>query len=82
MTTRGLEKKDFAQVAKFVDEAVKLTIEIKKQVSGTKIKDFKEAVGEKGDAFPQIADLKKRIVDFSATFPVIGFDAKTMKYSR
>lgn len=33
-----------AQVAEFVDEAVKITVDIKKELGKHKMKDFKEAV--------------------------------------
>jgi hypothetical protein len=72
MTTRGLKESDFETVAEFVDRAVAITLDIKKTVAGTKLKDFKDAVAE-GDAFPQVAQLKRDVVDFSQSFPVIGF---------
>jgi glycine hydroxymethyltransferase len=71
MTTRGLKEQDFETVAEFVDRAVKMTIDIKKTVSGTKLKDFKEAVAN-GEAHPSIAELKRDVVDFSQSFPVVG----------
>lgn len=69
MTTRGLTASDFEQVAKFVDETVQLTIEINKKVSGRKLKDFKQALLDNN--YPMIADLKKRVVEFSKQFPAI-----------
>jgi glycine hydroxymethyltransferase len=80
MTTRGLGRSDFEQIARFVDRAIKITADIKGKVSGTKLKDFKEAVGPHGDAFPEIASLRKDVTDFARQFPVIGYDADTMKY--
>ena len=72
MSTRGLGKKDFEQVAAFVDEAVKITTNIKKQVQGTKLKDFKAALADGGSKYPEIGQLKKKVVDFSSKFEVIG----------
>lgn len=34
MTTRGLNESDFEKVAEFIDRGVKLTIDIKKKVTG------------------------------------------------
>ena len=74
MTTRGLQKKDFEAIAGFVDRAVHITADVKKQVQGgTKLKDFKETVGEHGAAFPEIQKLKQDVTEFARTFPVIGF---------
>ena len=80
MTTRGLSSKDFQQVAKFVDEAVKITLDIKKSVKGTKLMDFKEAVGETGQDFQEIGKLRTRVKQFASSFEVVGFDSKTCKY--
>lgn len=74
MTTRGLGKKDFEKIADFFDRAVKITADIKKDVKGSKLKDFKSAVGSHGDSFPEIGKLKKDVVEFSRSFPVIGFE--------
>jgi glycine hydroxymethyltransferase len=74
MTTRGLGPKDFDQVADFIDRAVDITVKIKKQLPpSSKLKDFKDLVGEDGSAFSEIADLKKSVVQFARQFPVIGF---------
>ncbi len=79
MTSRGLTEKDFVQVVNFIDEAVDITVEFNKTVKGTKFKDFKEALGN-GNNVPRLVDLKKRIVEFSKSFPVVGFDVSAMKY--
>jgi hypothetical protein len=34
MTTRGLNESDFEKIAEFIDHGVKLTIDIKKKVTG------------------------------------------------
>jgi glycine hydroxymethyltransferase len=87
MTTRGFKSEDFVQTARFVDESVQITRKIIEEINTKsaakthKLKDFKEAVGEDGGvARSQLQDLKKRVVEFSRRFPVIGFDAESMKY--
>ncbi|KAJ3294814.1 Serine hydroxymethyltransferase, cytosolic [Borealophlyctis nickersoniae] len=80
MTSRGLKEKDFAQIAEFIHRAVQMTQKINFEVKGTKLKDFKEAVGEDGSSFPQIAELKKEVTDFATQFPVVGFELNEMKY--
>jgi glycine hydroxymethyltransferase len=37
MTTRGLKGADFAKIVEFIDQAVKLTIEINQKVTGASI---------------------------------------------
>lgn len=46
---------------------------------GTKLKDFKEALGE-GKKIPQIAELRKDVTEFARQFPVVGFELDSMKY--
>ncbi|KAH6595573.1 hypothetical protein BASA61_003764 [Batrachochytrium salamandrivorans] len=69
MTTRGLVESDFATISDFIDRAVQITIEINNTIKGTKLKDFKAAVGETGEAFPKIAALRKEVVEFARSFP-------------
>jgi glycine hydroxymethyltransferase len=49
MTTRGLVEKDFDQIVSFVDRAIKLTINLKGQVSG--MHAFSYAQYERYDTF-------------------------------
>jgi glycine hydroxymethyltransferase len=41
LTTRGLDTKDFEQVAEFVHRAINIAKDIKKITKGTKLSDFK-----------------------------------------
>ncbi|KAJ2997049.1 glycine hydroxymethyltransferase shm1 [Globomyces sp. JEL0801] len=70
MTTRGLVESDFTEIVKFIDEAIKLTVDLNKSVKGNKMKDFKAEVGE---SEPRIRDLKKQVVAFASKFPGFGF---------
>ncbi|KAI9207699.1 serine hydroxymethyltransferase-domain-containing protein [Polychytrium aggregatum] len=80
MTTRGLVEADFDVIAKLVDRAIQLTIQLNAQAPGTKLKDFKAHIGD-GAKFAEIAALKKEVVEFARRFPTIGFDEAGMKYS-
>ncbi|KAJ3323626.1 hypothetical protein HDU76_013607 [Blyttiomyces sp. JEL0837] len=79
MTTRGLLEKDFETVASFVDRAIKLTVKLNQQVKGTKMKDFKDFIGE-GQQFDEVTTLKKEVADFANGFPTIGFEESTLRY--
>ncbi|KAJ3191466.1 Serine hydroxymethyltransferase, cytosolic [Irineochytrium annulatum] len=71
MTSRGMVEEDFERIATYVDRAIKCAIEIKKGVSGSKFKDFKDAVGN-GSSVSEIQTLKKEVIEFASSFPVIG----------
>ena len=43
------------------------------------MKDFKEALGD-GTGVAAIAKLKQKVIDFSKSFGVVGFEVTTMKY--
>jgi len=68
MTTRGLSEKDFEQVAVFLNDAVKIGLDIQKQ-SGTKASDFKKA----SDAMPApLLQLSKEVESFASQFDAVG----------
>ncbi|KAK8797032.1 hypothetical protein WA158_004242 [Blastocystis sp. Blastoise] len=75
LTTRGLKEKDFYQVADYLDQVVKISLEI--QNSGKKLlKDFVPAIKQN----PKTAELAKAVGNFATTFPMPGFDTTSMKY--
>ncbi|KAI9313423.1 serine hydroxymethyltransferase [Dichotomocladium elegans] len=78
MTSRGLKETDFATVASFIDRAVKIAIEEKGKVSGTKLIDFKKHVGN-GEHIPAVQELKSQVTAFATTFPTVGFYETEMK---
>ncbi|KAJ3092852.1 glycine hydroxymethyltransferase shm1 [Quaeritorhiza haematococci] len=81
MTSRGLKEADFAQVCEFIDQAIQLTIRAKKEAKGTKLKDFKDMIGEDGGPFAShLQALKAEITQFATQFPVVGYEVETMKY--
>jgi glycine hydroxymethyltransferase len=83
MTSRGLVRHDFAEVADFVDRGVLLAKEIADDVVATtgkkSLKQFKESLA--GGAYDdRLHALRDEVADFCRKFPTIGFDAETMKY--
>lgn len=67
MTTRGFEAREFEQVVEFIDRAVKIALSINQKASGKKLRDFKDTLGE-GEAFPEIAALKKEVASLSSAY--------------
>jgi len=78
LTSRGFTESDFDKVAEFVDEAVKITIDIKKELGQHKMKDFKAAV--QTNDYPAIRALRAKVEEFASAFPTIGFEKSTMRY--
>jgi len=72
LTSRGFTEEDFVQVAKFFDRSVKIAVDIKKKTGG-KVKDFKAALENGPDSFPDLVALRKEVIAFSSKFPTIGF---------
>lgn len=75
LTTRTMAESDFEQIAQFLHEACQLALKIQ-EASGPKLKDFILAF----DGNTDILNLKKKVHEFATTFPMPGFDPKTMKY--
>lgn len=76
LTTRGFSEADFEQVATFLHEALQIALQVQTQ-SGPKLADFVKAL----ETNQQVQQLKEQINQFATTFPMPGFDAKTMKYN-
>ena len=70
MTSRGMGEKDFARVADYIDQSIKLC----KQIQGSlpkeanKLKDFKAKVAS--EEVPEILQLRKEIAEWASTFPL------------
>lgn len=69
LTTRGFKEADIDQVVDFIDEAIKLALEIKKNASGTLLKDF-VAQMKAPESVAKLDELKNRIQDFAVKFPL------------
>lgn len=83
MTSRGLGKEDFTKIAQLIDETVKITVRLQKEygADGNKLKDFKTKLVQSGLKDAEIQALKSQVVEFSRSFPTIGFEENSMKYS-
>ena len=65
------------QVAMFIDEGIKIAIEVNKKLSETTKptgKAFKEFLPKDSEAMSKIEDLKSRVEAFACKFPIPGFD--------
>jgi glycine hydroxymethyltransferase len=69
---RGFAESDFEMVAEFFDRAVTIAEAIRKQ-TGSKIKDFKSALENGPDAFPELVKLRNDVTEFARKFPTVGF---------
>jgi len=78
LTSRGFVEEDFERVADFVDRAVGIAVDLRKQ-AGPKLKDFRDAL-EKGVAAGEIAALRADVEAFAKQFPTVGFEKATMRY--
>lgn len=78
MTSRGLKEQDFSTIANFIDQAVKIAVEEKAKVQGTKLIDFKKHIAD-GTQIPAIQDLKAKVTEFASAFPTVGFEESEMK---
>lgn len=73
LTSRGFVESDFDQVAEFFGRAVDIATDLKVKTGG-KIKDFRAALDNGGDAnIPELVALKKEVIQFSRSFPAIGY---------
>lgn len=73
LTTRGFTETDFEEVAKFFDRAVTIALEVKGK-TGTKMKDFKQALENGPQEFPNLVALGNDVKTFARQFPTIGFE--------
>jgi len=77
LTSRGFVEADFDRVADFVDRAVNITVDLKKQ-TGPKLKDFRAYL--ESETPPAIAELREDVEEFAKQFPTIGFEKASMRY--
>ncbi|PJF18553.1 Serine hydroxymethyltransferase [Paramicrosporidium saccamoebae] len=66
MTTRGFDTTDFEWAADVLCEAIELTSRIQEQLPSKSMADFKTTLTY--DAFPALASLRKKIVDYVTPF--------------
>ena len=70
LTTRGLVEEDFVQVAKFINEAAKITIKVQEASESKLFKDFVLSISKFSD---EIHSLKLAVKEFAKSFPMPGF---------
>lgn len=75
LTTRTMVEADFEQIAAFLDEACKIAVKIQEN-SGPKLKDFLPLLEDNDE----IKALRSKVHHFATSFPMPGFDPKSMKY--
>lgn len=73
---RSTKKKDLNGALKC--RAVAIAIDLKDK-SGTKLKDFRAYLEEKGIP-SEITELKDEVEAYASRFPTIGFEKSTMRY--
>ncbi|GKT32436.1 Serine hydroxymethyltransferase 3, chloroplastic [Aduncisulcus paluster] len=76
LTSRGMDEKDMEKVGDFLLEGIDIARTLKKTTGTKKLKEFKRAVDGMGGArIKEIAELGKKVVDFTSQFPIPGIDA-------
>jgi len=76
LTTRKFLEADFEQIAVFLHETLLIALKLQEK-SGPKLAAFVKLL--EGDA--EVAALRLKVHEFASTFPMPGFDPKTMKYN-
>ncbi|KAH8946982.1 hypothetical protein BDL97_11G015300 [Sphagnum fallax] len=79
LTSRGFTEDDFEKVAEYFDRAVEIAVKVK-GATGTKLKDFKNAVDTDPEVQSEIRNLRLEVEGFAKRFPTIGFEKSSMKY--
>lgn len=73
LTSRNFINKDFEYVIELLDEACSIALEAKAK-SGKKLVDFKATLENDADIKSKLEGLKKKVNEFSLSFPMPGFD--------
>lgn len=69
LTSRGLKEKDFETIVDFIDQGVKIALELNKlPEAATTVKKFKEVCLAANS--PKIAELKQKVEAFALSFPM------------
>jgi len=74
ITTRGYLENDAKEVGRFLDEAIKLSIELQERAGSKKLKAFLDEI-EKSEEVKQLAG---EVEAFASQFPIPGFVADDM----
>ncbi|XP_038608417.1 serine hydroxymethyltransferase, mitochondrial [Tachyglossus aculeatus] len=71
LTSRQFREDDFRQVVEFIDEGVRIGLDVKGKTA--KLQDFKSFLLHDPDTRQQLADLRRRVEEFARRFPMPGF---------
>ncbi|XP_039864127.1 LOW QUALITY PROTEIN: serine hydroxymethyltransferase, mitochondrial [Simochromis diagramma] len=71
LTSRQFKEADFVQVVEFMDEGLKIALDVKKKTG--KLQDFKNFLLQDPETVARIADLRHRVEAFARPFPMPGF---------
>ncbi|KAG5524730.1 hypothetical protein RHGRI_031414 [Rhododendron griersonianum] len=73
MTTRGFTEKEFIATADFIHEGVKIALEAKRSVSGSKLQDFMKFIGSPDFTLMDlVSELRMRVEALTTQFPLPG----------
>lgn len=72
LTSRQFREDDFRRVVEFIDEGVKIGLEVKSKTA--KLQDFKSFLLSDPETRRRLADLRQRVEQFARAFPMPGFD--------
>uniref|UniRef100_A0AAX7VTQ0 Serine hydroxymethyltransferase n=1 Tax=Astatotilapia calliptera TaxID=8154 RepID=A0AAX7VTQ0_ASTCA len=71
LTSRQFKEADFVQVVEFMDEGLKIALDVTKKTG--KLQDFKNFLLQDPETVARIADLRHRVEAFARPFPMPGF---------
>nr|KAF6370514.1 serine hydroxymethyltransferase 2 [Myotis myotis] len=72
LTSRQFREDDFRRVVAFIDEGVKVGLDVKSKT--TKLQDFKSFLLSDPETRQRLADLRQRVEQFARAFPMPGFE--------
>ncbi|XP_042554800.1 serine hydroxymethyltransferase, mitochondrial [Dipodomys spectabilis] len=72
LTSRQFREDDFRRVVDFIDEGVKIGLEVKSKTA--KLQDFKSFLLKDPETSQRLAKLRQQVEQFARAFPMPGFD--------
>ena len=69
ITTRGYLEEDSREVARFLDDAINLSIDLQSRCGSKKLKDFQDEI----DSSSEVKSLAAEVEKFATQFPMPGF---------
>ncbi|GBG28101.1 Serine hydroxymethyltransferase [Hondaea fermentalgiana] len=81
LTSRGFDENDMRKVADFIDRGVQIARNVKSEVKGKKVKDFRDYLDSIEGGHKDVNALRADVEAFASSFPTIGFEESSMRYS-